>query len=248
MASAAREEKIDIGRVMQATFRALGRNAAPFLAVSLLFAGAPAFVSQYLTIQAIDQGLAGGLVNPGFGYLAATLSGYLLQAALVRSTILDLSGRPPRVAESLVEALKLILPIIGITILSWIAILAGFLLLVVPGVIAYIMFLVAVPVLVEERQGVVASMRRSARLTSGSRWRIFVLLLVLGLLYVITVTATDFIGASAMLQEGFTLALANAIVATLFALLSAAITSALYVELRTVKEGATTHGLAAIFE
>ena len=46
-------------------------------------------------------------------------------------------------------------------------------LLVIPGIIVWCIYAVAIPVCVVERRGVSASLKRSSFLTRGNRWRIF---------------------------------------------------------------------------
>jgi hypothetical protein len=101
-------------------------------------------------------------------------------------------------------------------------------------------------VLVEERLGVIESMSRSSALTQGSRWRIFWLLLLFVLFYfLVSVTSGLLMVAIGMGNMPMTLAL-QAIVSGIVALVGAAMAASLYIELRTVKEGATADGLAEI--
>jgi uncharacterized membrane protein len=60
---------------------------------------------------------------------------------------------------------------IGVSVLAWLAMVLGLVLLVVPGIIAFCTFAVAVPVLLRERRGVIASLGRSRELTEGHRWK-----------------------------------------------------------------------------
>lgn len=253
MASYAGEEpRIDIGRVVQGGFQAIGRRLPAYLLLAVLLGGVPAFLTQYsiLSIEGTEDAqtlwfMSGAGVA---GVIIAMIAGAVLQAAVVRCAILDLGGRGCDVAESLVEGLKLILPLIGITILTSIAVMLGLVLLIVPGIIFYLALSVAVPVLVEERRGVIGSMERSAELTKGSRWRIFALVLLYFVVYALLAAG---IGA-AVLAGGFDaplgLALLEAVFGTLTALLVAAMLASLYVELRTVKEGASFEALAAVFD
>jgi hypothetical protein len=243
------EEKIDIGRVVQRGFTSMGRHIAPFFIVALLLGGLPTFLIYFFLLKNVETGDATMFVSPVYwlGTLVSMILGYLLQATLVRSSILDLSGRDPEIGPSLVHALKMILPITGLVILSAIVVGIGFLLLIVPGVIAYLMLIVALPALVEERRGVIDSMQRSRTLTAGSRARIFLLLLLFGVAYFIIATVIG-VPFAAVGTSVIAIALGQAVVAALVALMGAAMLASLYVELRTVKEGATTEGLAAIFE
>jgi hypothetical protein len=258
LASASSAGKIDIGRVFQRGFDAMRRNAAPFLVAGLVLSGVPAFLSEYA---------AGGAEGADFPILLlGILTGNLLQAALVRSTIRDLGHRPADIGGSLRHAMRLILPMIGLTLVVWGAlfVLGGVLLglyavggvllatlaglgLLAPAIMVYIMWILAVPVLVEERAGVFRSLSRSADLTRGSRWRIFGILIVVAIGWIVLslvfrLFETD--PASGTLGS----ALLNAVSTVALALLTAAMTASLYVEVRTVREGATGDSLAAIFD
>jgi hypothetical protein len=67
-----------------------------------------------------------------------------------------------------------ILKVVGLTIVIGLGVGVGFLLLVIPGIIFTMMWSLAVPVTVLEDRGIMDSISRSAELTQGSRWRIFV--------------------------------------------------------------------------
>jgi hypothetical protein len=139
--------------------------------------------------------------------------------------------------------MRVLLPVIGITILYMLGIMAGTLLLIVPGIVILLMWSVAVPSYVEERAGVVASLKRSRELTKGSRWKI------LGL-YVVMLTIIVLIQmlVVAILGQAGTLAIVAAMLTSaVFGTLFAAMIASLYVELRQVKDGATPDRLAEVF-
>lgn len=247
-------EAIDIGRVIQRGVQTISRHGLVFAALALLLSGLPTYLTQALIpMGAISEDVPAAafanLLTPAYAlvWLVTMISSYVLQATLVRASILDLSGRDPQIGESLVEALKLLLPMIGLAILTSILVGIGFLLLIVPGVIIYTMLVVAVPALVEERGGVFHSMRRSRELTKGSRWKILLLLLLFLLVYFLVTAVFGAIGAVFGADSTMVL-LVSALAASSVGLVMAAMLASLYVELRTIKEGATPEGLAAIFD
>lgn len=252
MASAAAEEaKIDIGRVVQGGFQAIGQRLPAYLLLAVLLGGVPAFLLQYGLLSAVEGGGASVWFVSGAGIagtLLTMMAGALLQAIVVRCAILDLGGRRCDVALSIGEGLKLILPLIGLTLLTSLVVGLGLLLLVVPGIIFYVSLIVAIPVLVEERLGVMDSMKRSAELTTGSRWRIFALLLLYFLAYGMLAAGTGALLALGGLETPLQLGLLEAVFGTVTALLIAGMLASLYVELRTVKEGATVDTLASVFD
>ena len=262
MAIAAPEEKIDIGRVISRGFEALRANFFPFFAFALLLSGVPSFLVQYWAMTELR-----GADNPGFfisagywgpllgGWLLAFVAGMVLQGVLVRSTILFLSGREPDLAQSVLLALRLVIHIFVVSLIVGLLTVIGLLLLIVPGVIVYCAFIVSIPALIEERRGIFGSLQRSRDLTRGSRGRIFLLLVVLWVFSVVigtiinAVTGVSMTNPFEMQFPDPTLAGAAAGVGgALSAVIGAVLLAALYIELRTVKEGATTDDLAAIFE
>ena len=129
--------------------------------------------------------------------------------------------------------------------------------LIIPGIIFYVMFSVAVPVMVEERAGVIGSLERSAALTRGSRWQVFGVLVIFALFNMAVGMVLGVIGGVAGAGASAGAGGSPSLIGQLFvssvsgvavALVLAAMLASLYVELRTVKEGATTESLAAIFE
>ncbi len=260
MATVAPVEKIDIGRVIGRGFEALRAHFFPFFAVAALLAGAPAFFMQYWALSGIESATSLDYVftlaywGPILGTLLATfVAGAVLQGVLVRSTILTLSGREADLSNSVTLALRLVLPIIAISIVVAFLTVIGFMFLIVPGIMIYCAFIVTIPALIEERRGIFGSMQRSRDLTRGSRKRIFVLLVVFWVFQVIISTVLNAISGVTPLS-GYTELpdpiLAGAVAAIgagLSSVIVAVSTAALYVELRTVKEGATTDDLAAIF-
>jgi len=256
------QAKVDVGRVIGRGFEALKDNFVGFFAVALLLAGVPAFLTEYLTISTIEP------IEPSFafsgvfwggvigGLFVTVLAWALLQGVLVRSTILHLSGREVDLQAGMVFALKLILPIIGVTICVGILVGLGTLLLIFPGVMIYCALIVSIPALVEERRGVFGSIGRSRDLTRGSRWKVFLLLV---LLWIFSTIISAVFGAITGVTMGLSTTgdpvmpdpilagAVGAIASSLTSVILAVVVAALYVELREVKEGATTNDLADVF-
>ncbi|MGH8572696.1 MAG: DUF975 family protein, partial [Gammaproteobacteria bacterium] len=226
-------------------FDTIGDEFPTYLGLSLLLAGIPGFLGGYLTLDPAGTDSLSFVASPAYwgSFLLASVSGALLQATIIRSAILSLNGSPADVTGSVAGMLRRIGPLVGLSILSSIIVGVGLLLLVVPGLIASVALAVAVPVLVEEKLGIVESMERSAALTKGSRWRIFLMLLILAFFYIIISSA---FGVGLMVsgyRESLLWAFFEGLSATFFGLLMAGMVASLYVELRTVKEGATTDSL-----
>jgi hypothetical protein len=253
MAAAGPMPRIDSGRVINRGFRSIGDNFLPFILVALLFVGLPTAAIQFVTIGAQASGQGFG-ADSGFFWgtmLAGWMLSALLQGMLVRATILDLADQAMEIEKCAVTALALILPIFAISLIVGLVSAIGALLVIVPGVIFYIAMSVAIPALIEERAGVFGSMARSYRLTRGTWLQIFVLMI----LYLIFWAVVSTIFGVAFGVQNFGMgynepvmaALCNGLSATVTAMVGAVMLASLYVELRSVKEGATTDDLASIF-
>lgn len=261
MATAAPVEKIDVGRVISRGFEALRANFVSFFICSVLLSGVPVFLLQYASLASISSGTTIEYVESGAfalvaigGALAWLIGIMVLQGIMTRATIMTLSGRGADMAQSVLTALRLILPIVAVSLLVGIAVVIGFLFLIVPGIMIYCAFSVSIPALVEERRGVFASMQRSRDLTRNSRKRIFLLLVVMWVFSVIISTILNAISGTdpmsmfmGRLPDPLLAATTAGLGSALNSVISAVMLAALYVELRTVKEGATTDDLAAIF-
>jgi len=256
------ERRMSIGRVFQRAFSAITFNPIVVLGLALLVGALPSLLMTYFYVQS-------GLIQPGvvptgatFNRLMGTvfvssLIGFvisaLVQAALTRATVSATEGRRVTFGESLATAFRALLPLIGLTILWALGIGLGFVLLLVPGIILLLVWAVAVPALVVERQGIVAAFRRSAELTKGAKWKIFGLLLVLLCVYwllslLISAVGLGMYGATSA-AGGITIAnlIGSVVVSTVFNTLWGTIQPSLYVELREWKEGGSMGSLEEIF-
>lgn len=130
-------------------------------------------------------------------------------------------------------------------------VLLGFILLIVPGVIAALALYVTVSACAVEDISATAAIRRSLQLTRGQRWRIFALLIIV---VVITIPLSIFISLISMMA-GFSLAGIPGLVGIVLrsgttaigAALGAAVAGSMYAELRGAKEGLSAGNTAAVF-
>jgi hypothetical protein len=153
----------------------LGRNAGPFLALTLvvfspllLVSAMPETVGYTVARAVIDistiAAVIGGLVLP-----------WVLTAALSPGAREALQARRMGIRACVRSGLAQVLPSFGVTLLVSLA--ATF------GIYVLTIVWVAIPAAVLEKTGIAASVRRSRALTRGYRWRIFGLLTMLFLLH-----------------------------------------------------------------
>lgn len=247
------EAKLDLSRVLNNTFGVIGRNPIVFLGLSFLIVALPQLLIQYL-IGAGDPAAQAqvmtsliesptAIVGSVGGWFVMIIMSVLLQATLIVATISDLDGREVNLGHCFNQALAKLLPLIGLGILFTLGIMLGFLLLIIPGILLYLMWIVAAPVMMAENTGIVDSLKRSAQLTKGSkRW----ILLFLVIVIVISMVLGLFTAPLAFVSIWLTL-IAGALLNTLTGAIQGAGIASIYVDLRTAKEGTDTGALADVF-
>ncbi len=121
--------------------------------------------------------------NLGALFLTLAVSAASQAATVVAVSDLHLD-RPASIMDSFSRVQGNILGVVGLSLLvSFVSFVACFA-LIVPGVLLFIMWSLAVPVKLLENKGIFDSMSRSMELTQGSRARIFVIaLLILALTF-----------------------------------------------------------------
>lgn len=111
-------------------------------------------------------GIANGCVN----WLAMATPQALFIAAATWVTAETLEGRSPPIGETVGQGLRLWLPMLIVQALYLLGMMAGMILLIVPGIILALMWIFVGQVVVVERLGIIEAFKRSRVLTKGHRW------------------------------------------------------------------------------
>lgn len=259
MSSGFRERRrFDIGRVFELTFGAIGANGLQLLLVAFIFVGLPQAAMAWGQELFVGQALGGAYIAQGVGLWLASLvvgmaCGVVMQGVVTHTVVADLQGRKPTLGESFRVAFRSFWVLLGVGIVSGLAVALGLIVLVVPGILIFLVWMVAGPVAVAEGAGVGRALDRSRTLTRNHRWW----LLLLGVIYVVISWVLGMLvgvlgAVVAGFQPGSTLNLVTLVlipaVQAVSTLVWAAMVSAAYVELRTVKEGGGKETVAAIFD
>ena len=259
------EGRLSIGAVLSGAFSTIGSNPLATLGLSFVLGVLPSLLFSYFLTGPISSASTVALLGtPGgialyLGSLALMIiCAMLVQATLVRVTVAHALGESASLGSSLGMAMAKILPLLGLTILMVLGLAAGTLLLVIPGIILYFMWIVASPALVAEDIGIIEAFGRSRALTSGHRWKIFGLMLVVGVIMwilsaVVGVVVLATGGTAGLLNSAATgtlpvgFMILTAVVNTFSTAFSSTTIARLYVELRIAKEGPMTDALADVF-
>lgn len=241
-------------RVVSRAFAAIGSNLPLYFGLSLILSGIPAFLMEWWQFglqtedreQAAAQYLSSGFWLQFLAAMAVTImTSAILQAAITRATATHLAGHKPSLVRCLETGLRLFGPMIVISLVVGICVGIAAIFLIVPGVILWLYWSMALPTYVQERIGMFASLRRSAELTEGHRGNIFLIMFALGVgMAVINWIVSRIFGAADSQPI-------DALVQGLFATFNSAVTltiiASIYVELRNVKDGVLPNELAEIF-
>lgn len=254
-------QNFDFGRVMSQISGLIGRNFVPFFVLALLFSGLPSlfvyFIQPMFMGNPASPGAAGaGALGMVVTILIALLPAFVLQAALTRASIDDLSGKTVSISTALEAGLRYLFPLLGLAIMVGLGVMVGFLLLIVPGIILAICWMVSSPVLVVEKTGVFQAMQRSLALTRNHRWALFgIFLLYAVVVWIISIllvlaTAGTISGFVTMqtLQPSIGIGLVTALLQSFEVLISTVGVAAIYFELRRIKEGVGVSELASVFD
>ena len=263
-----------VGHVLSRSMATLARNIVPFGLLALLFT-APSFILTVIfdpqgeltdpkTMRAIELGHStayGEIAVLIAAVIGLTILGIILStvvtATMVYGTFQDLRGTPASIGISLRKGVGAILPVIGVALLATLLATLGLLLLIFPALMIMAALWVAIPTAVVERPGVIASLKRSADLTRGYRWKIFGIFVVIWLVsgvavgmvqtpFAVTIATAGPNGLSSgtfILYNGIIL-----IVSAFFTALGAVASAVAYHDLRAVKEGFDIDRFASVFD
>jgi uncharacterized membrane protein len=255
-------ERFDMGRVFSGTIDAISANWMAILGITvvagILSAAANTVVmgNMAASLDAANVGAISPLsIFTSWPFYVSSVGGLLIsafaQSAIMQSLFARDAGGAVTPSDVMMGGLRFVLPLTGLTILWWIAISIGFVLLFVPGAILITMWSVCVPVLIGENSGVMAAFGRSRALTKGIRWAVFGTLLLFGLgLGFISTAFQGFSTAGLMQLYQTNIVLASLVGVLLFAVQTALLSAflyALYAEVRLVNEGKAPESLAEIF-
>ena len=187
-----RVTEFQAGSVFGRSLSILRKNIVPFGLLALVLTSPPTIYA-WVTANPSESASAGADWSSWLVYVLGFLLGYLVHAALVYGTVRELRGCHASFGDCIGGGLAVILPVIGVAIVTWLATAIPVFLIetvavsrwlsalaIVIGVVVMILLWVAVPAAVVERHGVLASLSRSLELTKGSRWKILVIFLLLG--------------------------------------------------------------------
>ena len=177
-----------------------------------------------------DAGILGALLVTA----AATIGTFWFQGMVVEAAEDILDGRRDHTIGSLFRSVTpVLLNLVLAGLLVALATVVGFVLLIVPGLLALTFFAVVAPAVVLERAGATDALARSVELVRGNAWRVFGVIVVL---FLIELIANSVIRAAANSAADSFVVYAGAalVVSLLVAPLRALAAAVLYFELKAL--------------
>jgi hypothetical protein len=245
-----------VGSMVSRTFQVYTRHFGPLMVLAALIVlpimaviAGGAFGVALLVPGRAEEGHAPS-VAPAFAVLipmilafgAAMMVGF---GGILSGVVRWLAGQPAGIGDMLKVGLRRLLPMLLTGLLVALATLAGYVLLVVPGIIVAIATSFAMPVAVVERPaGAGAAFGRSWELTKGYRWQ---LLGCFGVLFLVQLALNLATVAVQVASPVAGLVLNLALMLLSYPLYWILIAVA-YHDVRVAKEGWDTSALTAVFE
>ena len=233
--------RFEIGRVIRKTFsgvRAVSPAVLPLLVVLVI---APdllvALAGKYLHLEPSELLLVTIIVG---------LAGLGVAAAAIRGSLDHFAGQKPRLGSALRAGLRYFLPLLAIQFLTSLGILAGLILMIVPGLYLAASWSVASVVRVAEFSSSQSAIGRSAELTKGCRWPILglTLLFLTGYAFLVSLSSVRFGPPTAQLIWSVT---AAAIADSAYEVFMGVGLAAIYSELVRIKGAGVPADITAIF-
>jgi hypothetical protein len=169
----------------------------------------------------------------------------VLVAAIIHATFQDMRRQPVRMGESIGRGLKRFFPLIGAGILMALGVFFGFVLLIIPGFLLFTRWYVFASVCVVEKQGPFGSLKRSAELTKGNRWKLFGIWLIL---FAIGAASGGFIAVLFLQVSPVAAIVARGLWQVVWSTFNNVLSVVIYHDLRVAKEGVDIESIASVFD
>jgi hypothetical protein len=202
-----------VGEILDGAFTLYRRNFGTFFAIALI--PQLPLIAMWLLLPAfLGEGMGGAGVVEAATLLAlpySLLATLIVWAGISYATYLAYDFAPPSAAQALGLGVRRMFALLVAGIIVWLLVTLGFLLLIIPGLIALAMFMLIVPVIAIEDAGPFEALGRSRRISKGGRLRILGVAMLATLIAFLPVMAVSMLvgaslGVGAMLADAEALA------------------------------------------
>lgn len=220
--------KLDVASTLSEVFRIYADHAGVLLPVAFWL---------FLLVAIVDGLLGSNLAFFPLVFVISTIAGTLYQGMVV-GLVRDVQDgrRDSSVSELFGFATPVLLPLIGVGLLSGLGIAVGMILLVVPGLFLLTIWAVIAPAIVIERSGVFDAFGRSRELVRGNGWPVFGVIVVAFVIALIG--GLIFTSIAAGISDGAIVRIVfSALASTITAPIGALVAGILYYRLLAFEQG-----------
>ena len=248
------EGELSVGHVFSTAWTIFSANIGIFLAIGLIVALPNLIVLMLSPTETTPLGTTPSLgTDPGAGAVGLAFIGGILavvltlvsQAVILYVAFQYLRGQPVALGDAVQKGFARFLPILGLVILFFLGVWVGLILLVIPGIMLMVAWSVSVAACVVEGTGPVASLKRSAALTKGHRWKIFGIFL---LIWIASIIVGALIGLISFQLGKIANMLASFFWTACWTAYFNSVLVMVYHDLRVAKEGTDVNQIAAVFD
>lgn len=236
------------GSIISRSFSFYMQNFGKFTLL-MMIGFAPVFIYYFFSDIDVDfiESIEEILITSAIGFFSL----YFFIPAIIYFTFQYLKDENATFTEAIKLSFKAALPALATALLFILAVLAGMVLLIIPGIILSMMYSVAVPVTIIENRDPIDSLKRSASLTDGYKWSIFGFNFIMNLI----IQVPAYILAFGLLGDGYPssascqIFLYTILFIEIFWTAWVAVAIAfMYYDLRWLKEGVGVEEYASIFD
>jgi uncharacterized membrane protein len=253
--------RVRVGRVLQRAGDTVRHQPALTITLSVVLGAVPV-VAFLILLAGVDRAalvltVADRRLPSSFAIFVLELFfsfaiSVLVQGAMIVPVLAEAAGNRAKFGETLRSSLRALPALVGLGLLTGLAVVIGATLLIVPGMIVWLLWSIAPSAVAAEREGVFMALNRSQELTQGARWKVFAILMMLeGMnlaLGIVTLLIANWVLGIALRPEASVeYVLIMGLLNTVSCLMWATVQAALYVELVRAKEGGSPEKLAEVF-
>ncbi len=260
--------RFSVGGVLGRGFSIWGKHVVAFTLIALITHAPSIGHALYQALAADDvYDLLRSASGTGqrLAQLLDIVCGLISVAALIHAISQALRGRPVQLGQSLLEAVKRLLPILALVLVIALVV-ALFVIVMIPvgmilrqlalvvaavaGLWLLVQLWVAMPALVLEGTGPIESLQRSSSLTLGYRWHILgIVLLMYGIPMIVTIVVTlVLMGGIPSLGTMRVVLIVPQVIGLVVGGISATVNVVAYHDLRATKEGVSVDDIAKVFD
>jgi hypothetical protein len=172
---------LSFGEILDGTFALYRRNFLQFFLTSLIpvVPVIVAWIALGLLLPEGQEGVDAAFTAQLFILPYSLVATLLIWGGLTHMASRAYAGEQPTWREGLAAAWRRLLPLLGASLLSGLAVLVGLILLFVPGILLFLMFFAIIPAVMLENRGAFEALGRSRALAREAWGRIFGILLII---------------------------------------------------------------------